>query len=100
MAEVVLSRRARKDLDALDPPVRNRILERLGDLEADPLRHAIRLTDTLLGTYRVRIGDWRVIFDLDTTRWWSCASDTGDRSTRAERAAARRCDRLLFRRLH
>lgn len=65
MAEVVLTRRARKDLDALDPPVRARILEKLGDLQDDPLRGATRLTDARLGTYRVRVGDWRIIFDLD-----------------------------------
>jgi len=65
VAEVVLTRRARKDLDALDPPVRARILEKLGDLQDDPLRGATRLTDARLGTYRIRVGDWRIIFDLD-----------------------------------
>jgi mRNA interferase RelE/StbE len=65
VAEVVLTRRARKDLDTLDPPVRARILEKLGDLQGDPLRAATRLTDARLGTYRVRVGDWRIIFDLD-----------------------------------
>jgi len=65
VAEVVLTRRARKDLEALDPPVRGRILDRLVELEDEPLRNAIRLTDARLGTYRARVGDWRVIFDLD-----------------------------------
>lgn len=65
MAEVVLTRRARKDLEALDPPVRERILDRVAELGDEPLRHAVRLTDARLGTYRVRVGDWRVIFDLE-----------------------------------
>ena len=37
MAEVVLTRRARKDLEALDPPVRGRILDGLAELEEEPV---------------------------------------------------------------
>jgi mRNA interferase RelE/StbE len=33
--------------------------------EPDPLSHATGLTNTDLGTYRFRIGDYRIIFDLD-----------------------------------
>lgn len=65
VAEVLLTRRAQRDLQRLDRLVRNRILERLAELEEAPLRRATRLTDPRLGTYRTRIGDWRVIFDLD-----------------------------------
>ena len=66
MAEVVLTRRARKDLEALDRLVRRRVLDRLAELEDEPLRHATRLTDPRLGTFRVRVGDWRIVFDLDS----------------------------------
>ncbi|MCK4620862.1 MAG: type II toxin-antitoxin system RelE/ParE family toxin [Desulfuromonadales bacterium] len=33
--------------------------------EADPLRYAKGLTNAVLGTYRFRIGDYRVVFDLE-----------------------------------
>jgi mRNA interferase RelE/StbE len=64
MSEVILTRRARKDLERLDPPSRRRIIEKLTELAAEPLRHAVRLTDPRLGAYRFRIGEWRVIFDV------------------------------------
>jgi len=31
----------------------------------EPLKYASKLTDPRLGTYRFRIGDYRVIFDLE-----------------------------------
>jgi mRNA interferase RelE/StbE len=65
VTEVVLTRRAQKDLQALDPPVRRRILDRLAELEDPPLLHAVRLSNPRLGTYRIRVGPWRVIFDID-----------------------------------
>ena len=64
MSEIVLTRRALKDLDQLDRPIRRRIIERLKDLSADPTAHATRLTDSRVGSFRFRIGDWRVVFDI------------------------------------
>ncbi len=31
----------------------------------DPLSYAVKLKDSRLGTYRFRIGDYRVIFDIE-----------------------------------
>ncbi|MBI5235651.1 MAG: type II toxin-antitoxin system RelE/ParE family toxin [Deltaproteobacteria bacterium] len=31
----------------------------------DPFKYAERLTDSNLGTYRFRIGDYRIIFDVE-----------------------------------
>ena len=30
----------------------------------DPLRYAVRLSDSKIGQYRFRIGDYRIVFDL------------------------------------
>lgn len=65
MAEVLLTHRAARDLERLDLPTRRRILAKLRDLAADPLARARRLSDPRLGSFRYRIGDYRVVFDLE-----------------------------------
>lgn len=56
--------RAVRDLDAIDPATKRRIGKTLLRYEKDPLAHAEPLKDLDLGSYRFRIGDYRVIFDL------------------------------------
>ena len=34
------------------------------DFNLTPLKHAEKLTDSQLGSYRFRVGDYRIIFDL------------------------------------
>jgi mRNA interferase RelE/StbE len=62
---VLLARRAEKDLDRLDPPVRERAVRALKDLADDPATG--RGLKKLRGRpeRRLRVGDWRVILDLD-----------------------------------
>ena len=45
--------------------VRLRIGKTLLRYQEDPVRYAERITDPKLGSYRFRIGDYRVIFDLE-----------------------------------
>lgn len=59
------TQRAVRDLDAIDPATKRRIGKTLHRYEKDPLAHAEPLRDSDLGSYRFRIGDYRVIFDLD-----------------------------------
>jgi mRNA interferase RelE/StbE len=68
MAEVVLTKRALQDLDALDPPTRRRLFAKLRRLADDPRGRAKKLTDARIGSYRFRIGDYRGIFDLEDDR--------------------------------
>ena len=58
------TRRAIRDLDAIDPATKRRIGKTLQRYEKDPLAQAEPLRDSDLGSYRFRIGDYRVIFDL------------------------------------
>ena len=61
---VELSRRARKQYDALDGPVRRRLAPAIARLADDPRpAGAIPLTGTT-GLMRVRVGDWRVIYQV------------------------------------
>lgn len=65
MYSILLTKRALKDLDKIDANSRIRIAERLKELTADPFINSKKLTSSIIGTYRFRIGDFRVIFDID-----------------------------------
>ena len=62
---LVYTNRAFKDIQRLDQKLKNRIGNALKRYEHDPMKHATKLTDPKLGTYRFRIGDYRVIFDIE-----------------------------------
>ena len=66
---VELSKRALKHLERLGQKNRNRMLRNLEELEGmnNPLLHGdVRpLIGKLRGFYRLRIGDFRIIFELD-----------------------------------
>ncbi len=62
------SRRAEKDVARLDPPVRRRVLNALGQFVEDPgsvsgLRKLSGRSES-----RLRVGDWRVILDVAAER--------------------------------
>jgi len=57
--------RADRDIQKLPPEVKKRIGKALLRYSRDPLRYSEALRDPKLGTYRFRVGDYRVIFDLE-----------------------------------
>jgi mRNA interferase RelE/StbE len=59
------TRRAVKDIDQLDVNVKKRIGNTLLRYLDDPLQYSEPLIDSSLGNYRFRIGDYRVIFDIE-----------------------------------
>lgn len=61
---LVYTHRAIKDIDTLDTSVKQRIGKTLQRYEQNPLAHAEPLKQFELGSYRFRIGDYRVVFDL------------------------------------
>ena len=62
---LVYTNRAYKDIKRLDQKLKKRIGNALKRFENDPISHATKLTDPKLGSYRFRIGDYRVIFDIE-----------------------------------
>lgn len=62
---LVYTQRAVKDIDRLDAGVKKRIGATLLRFKDNPLQYAERLTNPELGGYRFRIGDYRVIFDIE-----------------------------------
>jgi mRNA interferase RelE/StbE len=65
---VNLSSRARRDLRRLDPPIRRRIAEALQQSGEEPPPDNLdikRIVGAPAATYRVRVGDWRVLYEHD-----------------------------------
>lgn len=64
--ELLIKKQAKKMLQALSRPLRNRITEKIIQLGNDPDDPTLDIK-SLQGSlyYRLRIGDWRVIYDRD-----------------------------------
>ncbi|NCO53375.1 MAG: type II toxin-antitoxin system RelE/ParE family toxin [Deltaproteobacteria bacterium] len=62
---LVYTHRALKDIQKLPAQAKIRIGKALLRFEADPLGHAKPLINADLGTYRFRVGDYRIIFDIE-----------------------------------
>lgn len=61
---VEFARRADRDMRRLDPPVQRRVFVALDRLAADdPSLDVLKLTGQ--ETWRLRVGDWRVLFERD-----------------------------------
>ncbi|MBI4826088.1 MAG: type II toxin-antitoxin system RelE/ParE family toxin [Nitrospirae bacterium] len=62
--KLVYTRRAEKDIKKFDPSIKLHIGKAILKLQNNPFEHSEKLTDPKIGTYRFRIGDYRVIFDI------------------------------------
>lgn len=65
MYEVLLERRAERDLKALPAEVFHRIIPRLKALAEDPKPPGSRKIVGLKSDWRIRIGDYRVIYEIE-----------------------------------
>lgn len=65
--EIIFSERAASELKTLPHHIAMRILDKVRFFanQRNPLQFAKKLTNFCTGTYRFRIGDYRVIFDVD-----------------------------------
>jgi len=63
--KLVYTLRAIKDIESLDPKIRNKIGKTLIRYREYPFRYARKLIDPKIGSYRFRVGDYRVIFDIN-----------------------------------
>ncbi len=59
------TQRAERDIKKLDSNTKNRIGKALLRYSEEPLKFAEKLSEPMLGGYRFRIGDYRVIFDIE-----------------------------------
>ena len=65
MYKILFTNRSLKDLENIDTSTQKRIAAKLKEYSAEPLKYSKKLSNSNLGSYRFRIGDYRVIFDID-----------------------------------
>lgn len=61
---LIISNRFRRDLRRLDATTHRRILDMLERLQEDP-RQGSQLTGVAIGAWRVRVGDYRIRYDIE-----------------------------------
>ena len=62
---IVFSRSARRELDKLPDSVVDRILPRIEELSTSPRPHGCRKIKGSDNLWRIRVGDYRVIYSVD-----------------------------------
>lgn len=65
---IVLARSARKELEALNPPIVDRLIARIESLASDPRPTGARKLRGSGNLWRVRVGDYRIVYGLDDRR--------------------------------
>ncbi len=79
MYKIIWSASAEKELRKLEHGVARRIYSKVGSLSADPYRNAIKLIGEK--GYRIRIGDYRVLYDVDSKTVSILILKVGNRSS-------------------
>ena len=59
---------AAKEVRKLEPQVRRRILAGISELERDPRPHGVRKLAGYSDAWRVRVGDYRVLYEISDGR--------------------------------
>lgn len=67
---IVVTKNATKDINNLPPTARKQVKQKVSFYlnHTNPLMFAIKLTNTTLGDYRWRSGDYRIVFDVDNNK--------------------------------
>ena len=68
MYSVEITSRAERELRRLDRQVKNRVTQAIMDLANDPRPAACLKVQSEAGVWRVRIGDWRVGYEIDDAK--------------------------------
>ena len=62
---VVITRGAGRDLDRLDRAVLTRVAREIDELSTEPRPTGCRKLVNQVSLWRVRVGDWRVLYEID-----------------------------------
>ena len=63
--KLILTSRALKDLKNINEQNKKKIILKLKEFLVNPFLYSRKLSNPKIGTYRFRIGNFRVIFDID-----------------------------------
>lgn len=63
--EIKVDLYARKALDAIDRPIRRRIVAKIEELAIDPRPAGATMLKGRHGDWRVRVGDWRIVYTVE-----------------------------------
>lgn len=77
--EIIIPEHIQKYIRSLQTADKKRLLQKIFDLKKDPFRYVIRMTDSPY--YRMRVGRFRVIMDIDQETIRIYIVKVGDRST-------------------
>lgn len=65
---LILKPSAEREVANLPPSVQRRVLDRLADIQIEPRGPGtVKLTGSK-ATYRARVGDWRIVYEVDDAR--------------------------------
>ena len=62
---IEVTRSAQRDLDALVPGIGRRVLTAVAALAGDPRPHGCRKLTGSHNAYRLRVGDYRILYTID-----------------------------------
>lgn len=62
---LIYTKSASKDIQKLDVVAKRKIKKKIEGYAQKPLFYAKKLSNSALGDYRWRVGNYRVVFDLD-----------------------------------
>jgi len=63
--KLIYTKSAVKDIQDLDAVAKHRLQKKLEIYVLNPLHYAKKLTHNDIGEYRFRVGNYRVVFDID-----------------------------------
>ncbi len=61
---LLYTKSAVNDIKKLDIIVKKRIKKKLEEYSSDPLAYAKKLINSAIGSYRWRVGNFRIVFDI------------------------------------
>jgi len=63
--KLIYTKTAFNDIRKLDYIARKRIKKKIEEFSNNPIIHAKKLVDSVIGEYRWRVGNYRIVFDID-----------------------------------
>ena len=64
MYSLVIERAAEKDMQRLPEDVHDRVSEAILQLKSNPRPHGSKKLTGMAGSWRIRVGDYRVLYDI------------------------------------